>query len=488
MSGVWEQYPTATGMQWRLRDPDPDEPDTEGGVDPQPEPPPPSAPAPPSDDIEGMPRIWNATDLEPAAQPRWLAKGRLQRGAVNLLVGDEGIGKSLLWVWIAAAVSTGSAVPAFGIPAREPGHVVIAAITEDDWCCTVCPRLEVAGADISMISVICAESDGSGAPVFPRDMFLILGADPPPALVVVDAWLDTVAAGLRVRDPQDARRALHPWKELATTTDAAVLLLVHTNRVASASARDRYGATYALRQKARVTLFAQTDEEERLLVGPEKMNNGATAPASMFSIIPIRHFAPTEDDDGMVPLLVHVGDSDRTARQHVAASADPTGDEPGGNPAQRFLYDYLNTPDREAPAADVIKAGKAAGFNEQELKDARRRARKPRIDSRKANFGEGWVWAMSGEGGNSPQGGSQEGIPPTVPPSPGLPPSFVPPTGPGRCHDCGCHVETQGHKPGCAARQQTSKRKKDGAEPYDICMYCGTERGDCTCASQREDV
>ena len=37
MSGVWEQYPTATGMQWRLRDPDPDEPDTEGGVDPQPE-------------------------------------------------------------------------------------------------------------------------------------------------------------------------------------------------------------------------------------------------------------------------------------------------------------------------------------------------------------------------------------------------------------------------------------------------------------------
>ena len=35
---------------------------------------------------------------KPAAQPRWLAKDRLPRAAVTLLIGDEGIGKSLLWV------------------------------------------------------------------------------------------------------------------------------------------------------------------------------------------------------------------------------------------------------------------------------------------------------------------------------------------------------------------------------------------------------
>jgi hypothetical protein len=454
---VARQRAERNGQPWRDQMADwvdglePDEPATEGGGGggPRGVPPP-----PPCDDEVAVPRIWNATDLEPAVQPRWLARGRLQRGAVNLLVGDEGIGKSLLWVWIVAAVTTGKPIPAFGIPAREPGHVMLAAITEDDWCSTVKPRLEVAGADISMISVICTESDGSGAPVFPRDMFLAFQVDPSPALVVVDAWLDTVAAGLRMRDPQDARRALHPWKELATATGAVVLLLVHTNRVASASARDRYGATYALRQKARVTLFAQSDEDGRLVVGPEKMNNGATIPASMFTIMPIRHFPPTEDDDGMVPLLVHVGDSDRTARQHVAASADPAGDEPDGNPAQRFLYDYLKTvtmPGGEAAAADVIKAGKKAGFNEQELKDARRRARKPRIDSRKASFGEGWVWAIhQDEGGNSPQGGeggSQEGIPPTSPPSP---PSSAP-VGPGCCPGCQWHVPTQGHQPGCPA-------------------------------------
>ena len=241
--------------------------------------------------VEGMPKLWNATDLKPAAQPRWLARGRLPRGAISLLVGDEGIGKSLLWVWIVAAVTTGQELPEFGIPARDPAKVIVVC-TEDDWPTTVRPRLEVAGADLDMVQVICTEDDGSGAPTFPRDLFLITEADPVPALIVVDAWLDTVPAVLSVRDPQQARQALHPWKEVATLTDAAALLLCHTNRVASANARDRYGATGELRKKARMTLYAQSDDDGRLVVGPEKMNTAAPIPASTFTITSVQHFAP----------------------------------------------------------------------------------------------------------------------------------------------------------------------------------------------------
>ena len=68
------------------------------------------------------------------------------------------------------------------------------------------PRLEVAGADLAMMWVICIEDDGSGAPTFPRDLHLIADAKPAPALVIVDAWLDTVPAVLSVRDPQQARQ------------------------------------------------------------------------------------------------------------------------------------------------------------------------------------------------------------------------------------------------------------------------------------------
>jgi hypothetical protein len=72
----------------------------------------------------------------------------------------EGIGKSLFWVWLVAYITTGTAFPGFGIPAREPGLVVL-VLTEDDWSKDVRPRLELAGADLGMIKVICTDTDGS---------------------------------------------------------------------------------------------------------------------------------------------------------------------------------------------------------------------------------------------------------------------------------------------------------------------------------------
>ena len=235
--------------------------------------------------------------------------------------------------------------------------------------------------------MICVDRDGSGAPVFPRDINLIADAEPRPELVVVDAWLDTVPPGLRVRDPQDARLALHGWKELATETGAAVLLLVHTNRINSANTRDRYGATYALRQKARVTLYAQCDEEDRLLVGPDKMNNGAPTPASIFTIEPIQHFDPTPDDDGTVPRLVHVGESDRTAAQHVA---DRFGDDHGEDRsttenASGWLQGYLDVEGPNANGADVKRAAAKNGFPERMLQRA---ARKVGVVYGKSGFGK----------------------------------------------------------------------------------------------------
>lgn len=294
------------------------------------------------------------------------------RAAINLLIGDEGIGKSLLWVWIVAAVTTGKALPAFGIPARTPAYVVL-VITEDDWQTTVLPRLIVAGANLRMIRVICTEDDGSGAPTFPRDLFLIYEADPAPALIIVDAWLDTVPAGIVVRDPQGARQALHPWRELATQSDAAVLLLCHTNRVASAVARDRYGATAELRKKARMTLYAQSDDDGHLVVGPEKMNTAAPIPATTFAIQSVQHFEPTADDDGTVPRLEYIGESDRTAREHIADAfvADGGGDRQERADAKNWLKGYIELQGPQVLSAEVKREAVKAGFSERTLQRAR---------------------------------------------------------------------------------------------------------------------
>jgi hypothetical protein len=87
---------------------------------------------------DDSPKRWSALDLEPAEQPRWLADSRLPGAATCLLLGDEGIGKSLLWVLLVAHVTTGTALPEFGIPPRGPGRAVL-VLTEDDWGTVVRP-------------------------------------------------------------------------------------------------------------------------------------------------------------------------------------------------------------------------------------------------------------------------------------------------------------------------------------------------------------
>lgn len=354
---------------------------------------------------DGTPRLWNAADLTPATQPRWLAKNRLPRAAVSLLVGDEGIGKSLFWVYLAAAVTTGKPLLEFGVPPRDPGHVVI-VVTEDDWSTTVRPRLEVAGADMAMVRVICAEADGSGAPEFPRDLHLIADADPTPVLVVVDAWLDTVPAKLSVKDPQMARQALHPWKDLATTTDAAVLLLTHTNRVASGQARDKYGATGELRKKARMTLFAQRDDDGNLVIGPDKANTAAAVMASRFQVRGMQHFTATEDHDGTVPRLTYVGETDQTAQQHIAdAYTAGRGANSDDDPVIGWLATYLAGGPRWA--TDVYSAAEDAGFSTDQAKRAKKRLR---VDSGKDGVTKAWFWRLPGQEGSpgDDQGSARE--------------------------------------------------------------------------------
>lgn len=326
--------------------------------------------------LPDRPRVFRATELQPARQPEWLALKRLPRAAVSLLIGPEGIGKSLLWVWLVAFITTGKPSPEFGIPARDPARVLL-ILTEDDWSTEVLPRLLVAGADIAMIDVICTEVDGSGSPVFPRDMQLIRETGPNAALIVVDAWLDTVPAQIRVRDTQQAREALHPWKEAATSTGAAVLLVTHTNRIASGDTRDTYGATVGLRQKARMTLYGIQDDDGNLVIGPDKANGVATVNANIFAINSAPHFPPTADHDGTVGRLMHVRESDRAIKAHVLGAFEA---ERGEDPQERisaemWLRDYLL---KEGPRAKSAEAKREAGrvfISEKMLRRAREKLR-----------------------------------------------------------------------------------------------------------------
>ncbi|MGY4101611.1 AAA family ATPase [Nocardia sp. R16R-3T] len=337
-------------------------------------------PGPVSDQAEGeaadyyvRPRTWNANDLEAARQIEWLAANRLPLAAVCYMLGPEGIGKSLWTVWLVSILTTGKPFAGFGIPPRDP-MVVVLVLTEDDWSTVARPRLEIAGADLENVRVICAERDGSGAPSFPRDMDIALEACQGAGLIVVDAWADTLPASISVKDPQHARRALHPWKELATRTGVSVLLTGHTNREKGGNVRNAYGLSGEIRKKARMTILAQPDPDEDgvLVIGPEKTNLTAPVPASRFRIESVRVFDATDTSDGTVPRLVWIGDAEQSARDYFAdAAAAEMGDAANDrNEIQEWLTEFLSQ--GSVKATEVFQAADANGFSKDQVKRAKR--------------------------------------------------------------------------------------------------------------------
>lgn len=324
-------------------------------------------------EIKGMPQVWKASDLRTAQRAPWLAKGWLPAAAVSVLVGDEGIGKSLFWVNLVAAITSGKPMPELGIPARDP-QVVVLVITEDDWGNTVLPRLEVAGADLENVRVLCADSNGGGAPEFPRDLGIIQGMDEDIALVVVDTWIDTLANGVSVTGSQAARKALLPMKELATATGASVLLMTHTNRSRTKNARDKYGISAEIRKAVRMALFAQRDDEGMLCIGPEKSNTAQPLKAARFSIKGVQHFEQTDDDDGTVGLLTFEGEAQYTAAELLAVNVES---DTAGNDRQdrveavNWLRGYLAL-NNTCLSSEVKKEAALAGIALRTLQRARK--------------------------------------------------------------------------------------------------------------------
>ncbi|MCM3484079.1 AAA family ATPase [Kocuria rosea] len=314
-------------------------------------------------------KLRRLTDMRTPPPTRWLGTGFVPRSEITVLVGDEGIGKSLAWVSVAAAVTTGQPFAPFNIPAREPADVVL-VITEDSLG-EVQARLQVAGADLSRVLVYSHDDDGTGSPTFGNTTkdgaFLDLDGwlhndDVNPSLLVVDAWLDTVQGNLNVRDTQQARQALHPWKTIAARHDLAVVLLTHTNRIDTGDTRTKMGATAALRQKARMVLFAtkppaegEDDTRRRLVIGPEKSNVTGLANALAFDVDVVQVRPATDDDPGTTARITNAEDmgapvGDLFGKWHQETRETRGGDEDKLEPARMVLRAYMQNRESANPS------------------------------------------------------------------------------------------------------------------------------------------
>lgn len=180
---------------------------------------------------------------------KWLWSQRVLTGYINLLVGEEGIGKGNLAAWILARVTKGE-LP--GSLKGKPRNVAIVG-DEDDFHNVWVPRLHKAGADLKRVEFIEAAPDGTIDLTRDTGRLQKYIISRRLALVYFDQLLDNVGATDTWKD-KEVRHALAPLRKTMGDTDCAALATLHPNK-RKGSFRERISGTPAFNALSRSSLF-----------------------------------------------------------------------------------------------------------------------------------------------------------------------------------------------------------------------------------------
>lgn len=356
-----------------------------------------------------------ASDIQ--AKPiNWLWPGRIARGKVSMLAGNPGLGKSQVTSSMAATVTTSGVWPVDKCRC-ERGNVIFLS-AEDDAEDTIRPRLEAAGADLSMVFILDAVIDGYRADGSEAQRGFNLKTD----LIRLGNMLDEIGgAALIVIDPITAylgetdshknaeiRALLSPLSDLAAKHGAAVVCVSHLNKSAGGEALMRVTGSLAFVAAARAAFIVAKDPENdaRRLFLPMKNNIGNDRSGLAFAI----ESAQVKSTVGLI----------ETSR--IAWEPDPvtvTADEamqPQGDPEERSALDDARQFLEGLLADGPVKAGQikadadGAGFN---LRTIQRAADKLNIERNKDGMKGGWTWKLPPKMTSTPEDDRHETLSPS---------------------------------------------------------------------------
>jgi RecA-family ATPase len=307
-------------------------------------------------------------------------------GALTLLAGREGIGKSLVGVRLAAQLTHGSLA---GCRHGRPSRVMFAT-SEDAWEFTMVPRLLAAGADLTRVGRVQVEDDG-----------IVIGLITPIDVPALSAYIASHDVALLVLDPvtsvmdgridahrdREVRTALEPLGQLAEDTGAAVLGLVHLGKGLGADPVNLILGSRAFSAVARVALVAarDPDDENSNVLSVEKSNLGRIdVPGLTYRVDGVE--IATDEGPASAGLLVWTGETDRRVRDIMA---DADGERSDRDEAAGWLRQLLAS--GPVKANDVYAAADAAGLSKDRAKRAKK---KIRALAGKAGMDGPWYWAL----------------------------------------------------------------------------------------------
>ena len=217
------------------------------------------------------------SDIQPEPV-EWLWEPYIPRGAISLIQGDGGMGKTTAALAIAAAVSRGDALP--GGFVGEPAAVIVQN-AEDSYCKKIRPTLELSGADCDLIEVIdeneqeLSLSDGRIEDAIIRTNAKLLIIDP------VQAYL----GGRNMNSAGGVRPLMKHLGTVAARHGCAVLLVGHMNKKGGAPQYRGLGSIdiYAAARSVMTVGKLPLDENMRVIVH-NKSNLSAPGASQAFGL------------------------------------------------------------------------------------------------------------------------------------------------------------------------------------------------------------
>ena len=319
---------------------------------------------PPVPDNRPDMRLVRASDITPKSVS-WLWEGRLPLGAICLLAGREGQGKSL-WSYQLAADLTRGVTPGhfFGTPKS-----VIVAATEDSWEYTIRPRLLAAGADCDRVFQV------TPPPTLPGDLDALarlIGAQDV-ALLILDPLLSRLDGKLDTHVDAKVRQGLEPLAAWAETLDVAILGLIHPNKNTTGDVLTSLTGSRAFAAVARAVLVLMADPNDptRRLLGQVKNNLGITdQPTLAFTI-----GGTSIDGDITTAKITWLPDDPRSIFE-IWDQVKDAGRATTGSPTTRvdkaaeWLEAHLAASGGTAPVADILSVGQLFGHSRNRLNRA----------------------------------------------------------------------------------------------------------------------
>jgi hypothetical protein len=205
---------------------------------------------------------------------------RIPRGKLTDFSGDPGVGKSTVASAIAAALSTGGALPFDGEPEAPLRSLIISA--EDGAADTLKPRLRRMGADMRMIAI-------------PHRSLMPSEITP----TLIDQMLDEFPAALAVIDPiiaythrrntdkaSDVRHILGPLTAIAEKRSTAIILIRHLTKSTQSKAlyRGQGSIDFAAACRSAFVFAQDPNDPERRLMAHVKSSLARLQPTLEFSI------------------------------------------------------------------------------------------------------------------------------------------------------------------------------------------------------------